>query len=72
MRAIAGDWIMELPAWLTILVHGDPVSCQLDCLRRVAREVSRLPMAVKWRASNALAVVARVLAARAMRRLRRA
>lgn len=68
--ALGGGWVVELPDWLKILVHLNPVSYLLDLLRFVTLGFSQMPMAANLAAVGLLPLLAVALAARAMARLR--
>ena len=70
--AIGGGWVVELPDWLKLLVHLNPVSYLLDLLRFVTLGFSQLPMAANLAALALLPLAAVALAARGMARLRQA
>jgi len=66
--AIGGGWLVQLPAWLQILVYINPVSYLLDLLRYVLLDFQQLPLTADVLVTFALPVVAVVLAAAAMSR----
>lgn len=68
--ALGGGWVVELPGWLKVLVHLNPVSYLLDLLRFVTLGFSQMPMAANLAAVGLLPLLAVALAARAMARLR--
>lgn len=68
--AIGGGWMVELPGWLKVLVHLNPVSYLLDLLRYVTLGFSQMPMAANLAALGFLPLLAVALAARSMARLR--
>ncbi|PJN95940.1 hypothetical protein CNY89_05530, partial [Amaricoccus sp. HAR-UPW-R2A-40] len=70
--AIGGGWVVELPDWLKLLVHLNPVSYLLDLLRFVTLGFSQMPMAANLAALALLPLAAVALAARGMARLRQA
>lgn len=70
--AIGGGWVVELPDWLKLLVHLNPVSYLLDLLRFVTLGFSQMPMAANLAALGLLPLAAVALAARGMARLRQA
>jgi ABC-2 type transport system permease protein len=67
--AIGGGWVVELPWWIKTLVYANPVSYQLDLLRRVLLDFSQLPRALDLLVTFALPPAATVLAAWAMGRM---
>lgn len=68
---IGGGWVVELPTWLKLLVHANPVSYMLDLLRLVTLGFSQLPMAADVLVVLAFPPLAVIFAARAMTALRR-
>lgn len=70
--AIGGGWVVELPDWLKLLVHLNPVSYLLDLLRFVTLGFNQMPMAANLAALALLPLAAVALAARGMARLRQA
>jgi ABC-2 type transport system permease protein len=72
IHAIGGGWVVELPAWLKLLVYSNPVSYQLDLLRYVTLGFSQLPMTANLAVAALLPLVAIVLAARSMATMREA
>lgn len=70
--AIGGGWVVELPDWLKLLVHLNPVSYLLDLLRFVTLGFSQMPMAANLAVLALLPLAAVALAARGMARLRQA
>ena len=69
--AIGGGWVVELPAWLLVLVHINPVSYPLDLLRWVLLGFNQLPMLANVIVTCGLPFVGVVVAAHAMHRMRR-
>lgn len=67
--AIGGGWVVQLPIWIQVAVYSNPVSYQLDLLRKVLLDFSQLPLTVDLLVTFALPPVATVLAAIAMGRM---
>ena len=68
---IGGGWMVELPTWLKLLVHANPVNYMLDLLRVVTLGFSQLPLAANLLIVLAFPPLAVILAARALAALRR-
>lgn len=64
--AIGGGWMVELPGWLSALVHLNPVSYLLDLLRLTLLGFSQLPMAANLACAAVLPFLAVALATGAM------
>ena len=67
--AIGGGWIVQLPLWLQILVYANPVSYQLDLLRKVLLNFEQLPLTVDLLVTFGLPPIAVVFASIAMGRM---
>lgn len=67
--AIGGGWIVQLPLWLQMLVYANPVSYQLDLLRKVLLNFEQLPLTVDLLVTFGLPPVAVVFASIAMGRM---
>jgi ABC-2 type transport system permease protein len=70
--AIGGGWVVELPAWLKVLVYLNPISYLLDLLRLALLGFSQLPLTASLAAVAVLPLVSVAAAAHAMSRLRHA
>ncbi|MEJ1161712.1 ABC transporter permease [Prosthecomicrobium sp. N25] len=68
--AIGGGWVVELPDWLKLLVHLNPVSYPLDLLRLVLLGFGQLPLAASLCAVTILPAIMLAVAARSMAGLR--
>lgn len=66
--AIGGGWMVELPGWLRLLVHANPVSYLLDLLRLALLGFGQMPMAANIACLALLPLASVVLAASAMGR----
>ena len=64
--AIGGGWVVELPWWIKALVYANPVSYQLDLLRRVLLDFAQLPRAADLLVTFGLPPIAVVVAAWSM------
>ncbi len=72
LYAIGGGWLVELPDWLRLLVHANPVSYLLDLLRLSLLGFSQLPMLANLGCALILPLLTIGLATRAMSGNRRA
>lgn len=72
IHAIGGGWLVELPTWLSVLVHANPISYQLDLLRFVTLGFNQLPMTASIVITLVLPPVSVVVAAYRMAALRHA
>lgn len=70
IHAIGGGWVVQLPVWIRVLVYINPVSYQLDLLRYALLDFQQLPMWADVVVAVFLPLVAMVLAAVAMGRMR--
>ena len=66
--AIGGGWMVELPGWLSALVHANPVSYLLDLLRLSLLGFGQMPMAANIACLVGLPLASVALAAWAMGR----
>ena len=64
--ALGGGWVVQLPAWLRILVYANPVSYLLDLLRWSLLGFRQLPVAADLSVAAILPVVGVLIATRAM------
>lgn len=71
INAIGGGWVVQLPVWLRVLVYANPVTYQLDLLRKVLLNFQQLPFIVDILVTTILPVIAAVFAAIAMGHMRR-
>ena len=70
IHSIGGGWIVELPDWLRVLVYSNPVSYQLDLLRKVTLDYQQLPWLTDLLVALSLPPIAVLLATLAMMRMR--
>lgn len=70
VHAIGGGWVVELPAWLELIVRANPISYQLDLLRLALLDFRQLPLAADLAVGSAFPLLAVALAAIGMERLR--
>lgn len=61
--AIGGGWIVQLPAFIQVLVYANPVSYQLDLLRYVLLDFEQLPLVADVLVTFGLAPVLAIAAA---------
>ncbi|WP_018461939.1 ABC transporter permease [Thermus oshimai] len=71
IHTIGGGWMVQLPAWLQVLVYLNPVSYQLDLLRYVTLGYQQLPLVADLLVVSVLPLLAAVFAALAIARMRR-
>ncbi|WP_460316900.1 ABC transporter permease [Thermus oshimai] len=71
IHTIGGGWVVQLPAWLQVLVYLNPVSYQLDLLRYVTLGYQQLPLVADLLVVSVLPLLAAVFAALAIARMRR-
>ncbi len=67
--SIGGGWVVQLPEWLKVLVYVNPVSYQLDLMRRVLLRFHQLPMVADVLVTVLAPLLAAVVAAALMRRM---
>lgn len=70
INAIGGGWVVELPAWLDILVRLNPMTYSLDLLRWCLLDFHQLPLAMNVGITGGFAVLTTGLAIWAMERAR--
>lgn len=70
INALGGGWVVQLPAWLQVLVYANPVSYELDLLRTVLLGFGQLPQQISLLVATILPLLAAALATLAMSRLR--
>ena len=71
INAIGSGWVVQLPIWLKVLVYINPVSYQLDLLRYALLGFQQLPLTIDVLVAAILPLLATVIAAVAMRNMRR-
>jgi len=65
--AIGGGWVVQLPAFIQVLVYINPVSYQLDLLRYVLLDFEQLPLAADLGVTFGLAPLLAIAAAASVR-----
>lgn len=71
VQVASGQWLVQLPVWLQVLVYANPVSYNLDLLRYILLDFEQLPLWLDFTVTLALPIVAVMAAAYAMRRMLR-
>ena len=69
--AIGGGWVVQLPAFIQVLVYINPVSYQLDLLRYVLLDFEQLPLLADLGITFGLAPVMAIAAAASIKRMLR-
>ena len=64
--------MVELPAWLRVLMYANPVTYQVDLLRGVLLDFRQLPLPLDLIVAVALPAAGTLAAVKAMARMRRA
>ena len=67
-----GGFMVELPAWLRVLMYANPVTYQVDLLRGVLLDFRQLPLPLDLIVAVALPAAGTLAAVKAMARMRRA
>ena len=67
-----GGFMVELPAWLRVLMYANPVTYQVDLLRGVLLDFRQLPLPLDLIVAVALPAAGTLAAVEAMARMRRA